>query len=219
MCIAKLSGWRNMGASNDVLNPKATELFIKLTHEEYKKRFADEFGKTMTASFSDEPQYTKSLPLNNPYDEKDLCFAWTTDFDNTFKGMCGYSLLPHIPKLVWESEDDSHTYVRYCYNNHVSYRFAKGFFEPYARWCKENGLDFVAHTLNEQFLYEQSRVAGEAMRMYSYLDIPGIDILRNQLELSTAKQCQSVMHQYGKKGMMSEMYGVTNWDFDMREEK
>ena len=37
--------------------------------------------------------------------------------------------------------------------------------------------------------------------------------------LSTAKQCQSAVHQYGREGMLSELYGVTNWNFDFRGHK
>ncbi len=30
-------------------------------------------------------------------------------------------------------------------------------------------------------------------------------------ELTTAKQAQSAVHQFGREGMTSELYGVTNW--------
>ena len=49
--------------------------------------------------------------------------------------------------------------------------------------------------------------------------IPGIDMLCNWLELTTAKQCQSTVHQYGREAMLAELYGVTNWDFDFRGHK
>ena len=44
-------------------------------------------------------------------------------------------------------------------------------------------------------------------------------MLANRVELSTAKQCQSAVHQYGKEAMLSELYGVTGWDFDFRGHK
>jgi len=37
--------------------------------------------------------------------------------------------------------------------------------------------------------------------------------------LATAKQAQSATHQYGRPGVLSELYGVTNWDFDFRGHK
>ena len=38
-------------------------------------------------------------------------------------------------------------------------------------------------------------------------------------ELNTAKQAQSAVHQYGREGMLSELYGVTGWEFDFRGHK
>ena len=38
-------------------------------------------------------------------------------------------------------------------------------------------------------------------------------------ELTTAKQAESAVHQFGYEGMLSELYGVTNWDFDFRGHK
>lgn len=65
----------------------------------------------------------------------------------------------------------------------------------------------------------QTAALGEAMRSYRSFHIPGIDILCDSRELTTAKQAQSAVHQYGREGMVSEIYGVTNWDFDFRGHK
>jgi hypothetical protein len=73
--------------------------------------------------------------------------------------------------------------------------------------------------MEEPTLKSQSNMLGEAMRAYRGFGIPGIDMLANRIELSTAKQCQSAVHQYGKEAMLSELYGVTGWDFDFRGHK
>lgn len=57
------------------------------------------------------------------------------------------------------------------------------------------------------------------MRAYQAFDIPGIDMLYDSRELNTAKQAQSAVHQYGREGMLSELYGVTGWEFDFRGHK
>ena len=55
------------------------------------------------------------------------------------------------------------------------------------------------------------------MRNYRAFQQPGIDVLgRHKPEFTTAKQCQSAVRQQGSKGMMSELYGVSGWDFDFR---
>ena len=57
------------------------------------------------------------------------------------------------------------------------------------------------------------------MRSYRSFGLPGIDMLCNRYEFTTAKQCQSAVHQYGRVGMLSELDGVTGWDFDFRGHK
>ena len=44
-------------------------------------------------------------------------------------------------------------------------------------------------------------------------------MLYDSRELNTAKQAQSAVHQYGREGMLSELYGVTGWEFDFRGHK
>ncbi|KAL1843170.1 hypothetical protein VTK73DRAFT_10064 [Phialemonium thermophilum] len=65
----------------------------------------------------------------------------------------------------------------------------------------------------EEKLSTQTGSLGEAMRCYRRMQLPGIDILCDAREYTTAKQAQSVARQYGRCGVISETYGVTNWTF------
>lgn len=73
--------------------------------------------------------------------------------------------------------------------------------------------------MEEPTLASQTAALGEAMRSYRSFDLPGIDMLCDSRELTTAKQAESAVHQFGYEGMLSELYGVTNWDFDFRGHK
>jgi len=77
----------------------------------------------------------------------------------------------------------------------------------------------TGHMLAEPYLQCQSLYLGEAMRAYRSFQLPGMDMLCNNTEFTTAKQVQSAVHQYGREGMLSELYGVTGWDFDFRGHK
>ena len=68
-------------------------------------------------------------------------------------------------------------------------------------------------------MFSQTSSAGDVMRTYPYFDIPGIDMLCNNKEYVTVKQVQSVAHQYGKVGLMSELYGVMGWNMDFKTHK
>ena len=77
----------------------------------------------------------------------------------------------------------------------------------------------TGHLMMEPTLDSQSRHVGEAMRSYREFGIPGIDMLADRHEYTTAKQAQSAAHQFGCPGVASELYGVTNWNFDFRGHK
>ena len=77
----------------------------------------------------------------------------------------------------------------------------------------------TGHMMEEPTLLSQTCALGDAMRSYRAFGLPGIDMLCNRCEFTTAKQCQSAVHQYGRVGMLSELDGVTGWDFDFRGHK
>ena len=77
----------------------------------------------------------------------------------------------------------------------------------------------TGHMMEEPTLKSQTAALGEAMRSYRSFQLPGIDMLCGWREFTTAKQAQSAVHQYGRPGMTSELYGVTGWDFDFRGHK
>ncbi|MFQ9394973.1 MAG: hypothetical protein ACLR2E_14180 [Lachnospiraceae bacterium] len=70
--------------------------------------------------------------------------------------------------------------------------------------------------MGEGSLYEQTQAVGDAMRCYRAFGIPGIDMLCDFHEYTTAKQTASIVHQNGAEGMLSELYSVTGWDYDFR---
>ena len=77
----------------------------------------------------------------------------------------------------------------------------------------------TGHMMEEPTLQSQTAAVGEVMRSLVHFQLPGIDMLCDRLELTTAKQAQSVARQYGRPGVLSELYGVTNWDFPFRGHK
>ena len=54
--------------------------------------------------------------------------------------------------------------------------------------------------MQEPTLHSQTGSVGDAMRSYRGFEIPGIDMLADGRELTTAKQAQSAVHQYAKRG-------------------
>lgn len=203
----------------DTLSKDAIAEFIRLTYKGYKDALGDDFGKAAPAIFTDEPQFAEKGVLTSPFEEKDVRFPFTTDFDETYKAAYGESFIPHIPELVWNLPKNAPSVSRYRYHDHACERFAEAFCDQCGKWCEENGILLTGHMMQEPTLKSQTGAVGEAMRSYRNYQLPGIDMLHSYREYTTAKQCQSAVHQYGREGMMSELYGVTSWDLDFREHK
>ena len=109
--------------------------------------------------------------------------------------------------------------TRYQYHDHIAERFAEAYADQIGEWCEKHRIALTGHMMEEPTLKSQTAALGEAMRSYRSFHIPGIDMLCDWRELTTAKQAQSAVHQYGREGMVSEIYGVTDWDFDFRRHK
>ena len=203
----------------DTLNKKAIEKFIEITHERYKEAVGEDFGGAVPAIFTDEPQFSRKHTFNNSADKDDVRLPWTDDFPETYKQEYGDNILELIPELFWDLKDGQVSVHRYHYHDHIAERFSCAFADTVGEWCRKNGIALTGHMMEEPTLKSQTEALGEAMRSYRGFDIPGIDMLCNRYEFTTAKQAQSAAHQYGYEGVLSELYGVTGWDYDFRGHK
>ena len=204
----------------DTLNPKAVECFLTLTHKVYKKRLGKRFGTSVPAIFTDEPQFAVKSRLPFSSSRQSVQFPWTGDLPKTYSAAFdGEDLVGHLPELVWNLEGDKPSTVRWHYHDHVTERFAQAYMDQCGKWCDENGIILTGHMMAEDSLRSQTEYVGEAMRSYRGMSLPGIDMLCDYHHFHTAKQCQSAVHQYGREGMMSELYGVQGWDLDFRGHK
>lgn len=206
--------WFNKQTYVDTLNAEATKRFIEVTHEVYAREVGNHFGKTIPAMFTDEPQFPHKTCFQAATDTKDLFLPFTTDLLETYTKAYGERLEEHLPELFWELPNRQASQVRYRYHDHVCERFASAYADVLGNWCEGHGIALTGHMMEEPTLRSQASALGEAMRSYRSFQIPGIDMLCDWREYTTAKQAQSAVHQYGREAMLSEMYGVTGWDFD-----
>lgn len=211
--------WHNNQTYVDTLNKEAIDKFIDITYEAYKKAVGEEFGTVVPSIFTDEPQFSRKATFCFPNEKRDITLPWTKDLIKTFNDTYGEDLAAGIPELFWERADGEVSTIRYHYHDHITERFTAAFADNCGRWCRENGIMLTGHMMEEPTLLSQTAALGEAMRAYRGFELPGIDMLNNSYEYSTAKQAQSASHQYGREGVMSELYGVTSWNFDFRMHK
>lgn len=212
------SAWFNFQTYVDTLSKSAIDDFIHTTHDRYKEVVGEEFDKTVPAIFTDEPQVTHKILLSHATDKTDMFLPYTTDFDDTYTSAYGESILDKLPEVVWDKKGVI-SVTRYRYHDHVTERFVSAFCDNVGTWCKENNLLMTGHMMEEPTLGKQTAAIGEAMRAYRSYGLPGVDMLCDYKEFTTVKQAASATHQHSYPGVTSELYGVTNWDFDFRGHK
>ena len=208
--------WFNNHAYVDTMNPDAISDFIEKTHEVYARHVGNYFGNTVPAIFTDEPQITPKEPLNFALEQKDIFLPWTEALPGLYEKTYGENLMEHLPELIFELPYGRLSPVRWRFQNLLTDLFVENYCQKIGNWCKDHGLSLTGHVMGEGSLFDQTQAVGDAMRCYRFFDIPGIDMLCDFHEYTSAKQAQSIVRQTGKTAMLSELYGVTGWDYDFR---
>lgn len=220
-CMTKTEGEPrfNYQTYADTMSKEAMDKFIEMTHEVYKKEVGEYFGDSMPAFFTDEPQVARMSYLSNGFSTEDVTMPFTLDYPETFKAANGYDICDRLPELFFGSDSASAKKTRYDYYLHTTERFTSAFADNIGEWCERNGVLLSGHALGEDTLYEQVLCGYESMRLYRKMQLPGMDCLFADKNFTAAIQCRSAVNQYGREAMLSELYGVTGWDFDFRGHK
>lgn len=183
-------------------DPEATDTFLKLTHEQYKKYIGHLFGKSMTAVFTDEPCTFRT--------------GWYDGFEAKFQERYGYDLLDHLPLLMKDTTEevtDADKQVRIDYTNLLAEVFAESFFLKIRKWCNENHLLFTGHLNGEDQTLHPHQGYYSVLRQLRCLDIPGIDTIWRQIFPGKKNHffprfASSAANQIGSPHTMSESYAI-----------
>ncbi len=188
----------------DTFNPDSTKYFLEVTHDEYYKRFAQEFGKTLKGFFTDEPQY------NNTQN-----FPWSHLFEQEFTKRYGYSLIDNLPALFGDYENTFA--VRYDFWRMVGDLFRTNFIKQMYDWCHAHNCKLTGHMMCDVQLNTQVRAVADSMSCYEFFDVPGIDWLGRALGHPLAvKQLSSVAAQL-QRPTISETFALCGWDVSMND--
>ncbi len=205
--ISQRSNWYNGESYVDLLNPKVTREFLKVTLDRYAEKFRKDFVEFIPGIFTDEPNYVGRSQI-----------PWTKMLPKYFKKMNGYDIIEKLPLLYFEGV--GFRKVRYDFWKTVTQLFVEAFTRPYAKRCARYGLNLSGHYLSEDNLDSQTRAIGAAMPHYEYMQVPGVDHLgRNINDPLTLKQCSSVAHQFGRARILSELFGCSGHSMTFEDQK
>ena len=211
-----------------VIEPGATELFIQLTHEAYRKAIGSHFGKTTCMTFTDEPN------MEGFIEGKRL--TWCSDFAEEFQKRKGYDIRPFLKAILQGRMPDGRPpreleRVRIDYFDVRADLFLERYMLPLRNWCQANGMLSGGHLDNENQPSGNTRSGyGHILRSLRAFDVPGVDVIWRQLypgkerleyvqegardaEISNFNTCfpkyaSSAAHQNGGKYVLSESLAV-----------
>ena len=202
----------------NTMHREAIEKYIELTHEKYREKCGDRFGKEISGIFTDEPH--RGGVFTNFAEGEPNAVPYTPDLFPEFEKRFGYSLKENLPELFLRRSRGEMSKVTRDYFELCQELFLERFAIPVQNWCRENGLIFTGHVLHEDSLCCQAIMQGSLMRFYEYMDYPGIDILSEGNRCYwVAKQISSVARQLDKEWVLTELYGCTGWQMDFESYK
>lgn len=153
----------------DLLNPKSTGEFIRMTHEVFKKTVGDFFGTTIPLVFIDEAGVT-NLP-------------WTDNLISGFKKKYGYDICEKLPDIFKPNLPEG-MQTRIDYYDWWSRRFARVFWGAIKTWCRKNGILLAGHLGGDGdsgTMGARRYGFGHPLRILRELDIPGVDAIWRQI--------------------------------------
>lgn len=204
--------WFNGTAAVDRGSKDAMRKFIDDAYESYYERYSQHYGGLIQAEFTDEPcmMFRIACPEGSvPHSE--------TAFER-FQEMHGRDPRPELHKLFTDTADSQN--FRLLWHRTINDLFETNFSRQLGEWCTDHDIDLTGHYMCEHGIFAQQNWGVKIMPNYRHQQIPGIDHLGRQIdERITAKQCHSVVSQFGKKRMLSELYGVAGGGLSFEDRK
>jgi hypothetical protein len=218
--------WASHARGNiDVTCKKAIEKFIEYTHEQYKKRCGNYFGKIIPGFFTDEPSLEAA--------------TWPHDFPQIFQNTYGYDLHDKIHELVIEEGDYLTTRLHYW--SLLTKLFSNNYMKQISDWCQNNNLIHTGHLLREERLQTAVEFSGDNYTILKSMQAPGLDLLGKYTSydsvvqdnyktwdklddprafIITAKLASST-RRFSSRGtrVMCEAFGIRDWTANLKEQK
>jgi len=180
----------------NLLDAKAVDYFIEVTHEAYWKRLEEHFGKAIKALFTDEPSLMatnigqipahirKNVRTIDPVDEsvKPLpSVPWVADLPEKYRQRYGGNLVS-VRKSLFVGDDERDKRVRRQYWSLVTDLLAERYYGKLQKWAGQHRVASSGHLLSEEQLVHAVSLEGNPLKMLMRMDIPGLDMLNSNPE-------------------------------------
>lgn len=191
----------------DLLKPSPVREFLRLTHEQYWKRFRRLFGRTIRSFFTDEVTLVHHFRMVSAVSPA----PWTRGLEAEFRRRYGY---PLDAKALWHGTRDAWR-VRVDYWKLVTELYTKNYHARLREWCERHGVLYVGHVLAEEPGPLQVRCQGNLFEVLRQMHVPGIDHLTKKQGGCFPRIAASVAHYKGTQRVLCEVFGASGWGLTM----
>lgn len=186
----------------DLLSPAATDAFIRCTHEEYYRRFADYFGTTVRGIFTDEASVGYCCTATSvPYYE-----GMKEDYETRYGRP--------FAKDMQKGEATFFTQVMQL----VSDRFRTVYLQKINRWCADHGLLMTGHLMEDDNPMGSTRNSGDFLHNLSQLAVPGVDDIGTNFAHAPT-HFSAVAYAAGQNGAMAELFALGPCDMSYAKKR
>lgn len=192
--------------SVDLFSPGAVDCFIEMTHEKYFRWFGDDFGKTVSGFFTDEPSfdYTVAREIFNP----DLVrLPYYDGIEEEYRTRFGGDIRERITAYC---EGEECADFQYGYNLMLAERFRDIYVKKLSDWCRVHSVALTGHFYGDNSIYNCIQVTGDIFGCLDLMDVPGVDEIETHLSPDTELIFSQLKNarEHGAKHGMAELFGL-----------
>jgi len=121
--------------SSDLLNPKAIQEFIHLTHDRYYQVLGQYFGDTIIGMFTDEPSIMGRNSIQGLQ-------PWTSDFLSFYQDQGND--ITDLP-ILWFQAGEETIVKRKKFKQAIYKRLEQSYYRPISTWCKKHNIVLTGH--------------------------------------------------------------------------
>ncbi len=201
----------NLPPAGDILNPDAVACFIKLVYQRYYDEFAEHFGKTVKAIFTDEPSFLAKQAEGGAQ-------PGTTGILEHVNAHLGYDFSPHLPALWYDDEPDA-ARCRADYSRALQNRLEQTFYAQISKWCQAHNIALTGHPAQPDDIghLRHFQIPGQDI-VWRYIE-PGKKTALEGAQSTQAKCASSAMIHLGRRRNSNEYCGAYGHNFTFAEMK
>jgi len=163
----------------DMLRQESVHVLIEAVYEPHYQRYQKYFGKTFRGYFSDEPYIMSEAKL--PLGKESVMhgsFPWNENVQRELAAaLPNWKLL--LPYLWFPGEYASR--IRVVFMDIVTKLYAKHFAWQLGDWCRERGVEYIGHVIEDVGQHTQFSSGGHFFRALDGQDMAGIDVVLCQI--------------------------------------